>query len=259
MTTEPIFDRQLDGWIKDGPTEAPGQVLDGVLAAFPSTRQRRGALRLPWRNSRMNVFTRLLASATLVAFGAAVVVVIVRQTPGGIGGVGSTPPAAATPATPSIATAATPTPPTTPTPTAIESPGPCVPADLSARITLWEGAAGHRIAHVQMTNVCSDPCVIRTMAQPQLVDGSGSILIDGVPLGAPSVAQMIEPGAILSTLVQDGNYCGPVPMAPVTVAFVMPDGARVLAAPASPTDATVPPCLGAAGSAGDIEMHPWAP
>ncbi len=61
---------------------------------------------------------------------------------------------------------------------------------------------------------------------------------------------------MLSTLVQAGNYCGPAPTAPVSVAFAF-DTFRLEADPASPSDLTVPPCLGAPGSAGDIGMQPW--
>jgi Protein of unknown function (DUF4232) len=254
MTTEPTFDERLDGFIKDGPPHAPGQLLGDVLAAIPTTRQRRGAVRFAWRTSPMNGFTRLLAgTAVVVAVGAAALFVVPRLAPGGVGGVATPPPvvASASP-TPSA------TPADTPSPTVIPSPGPCAPADLEARITLWEGAAGHRIAHVELSNAGSSACVIGTMARPQLVDGGGAVLIDGV---APtdSTPNTIEPGAILKTLVQDSNYCGPDPVAPVTVAFVQADGTRIVATPASPTDATVPPCLGAPGSQGDIEMHPWAP
>ena len=34
---------------------------------------------------------------------------------------------------------------------------------------------------------------------------------------------------------------------------------RFQATPVSPTDATVPPCNGDPGSAGSIDMQPWAP
>ena len=65
------------------------------------------------------------------------------------------------------------------------------------------------------------------------------------------------PGAVVTTLVQASNYCGPAPAAPVSVAFVVPEG-RTVATPASPTDTTLPPCNGAPDSPGSIEMHPWA-
>ena len=59
-------------------------------------------------------------------------------------------------------------------------------------------------------------------------------------------------------MVDADDYCGPMPAAPVSVAFVLGGGGRIVATPYSPTDATVPPCLSSPGSAGTITMHPWA-
>jgi hypothetical protein len=97
------------------------------------------------------------------------------------------------------------------------------------------------------------------MARPQLVEGHGAVLIDGTVPG-PSALLVVGAGELLKTLVQDGNYCGPTPTAPVSVAFVLVGGTgRVVALPVSATDtAGVPPCLGAPGSAGDIAMQAWA-
>jgi hypothetical protein len=121
---------------------------------------------------------------------------------------------------------------------------------------MWEGAAGHRIAHVELTNTGSSPCGVRAMARPQLVDGHGSVLIDGSNPPASGLIK-VAPRGVLKTLVQDGNYCGPAPQPPVSVAFVLKDGGRIVADPLSPTDATLPPCNGASQPA-DIEMQPWA-
>jgi hypothetical protein len=91
--------------------------------------------------------------------------------------------------------------------------------------------------------------------EPQLVDGRGAVLIDGAEPGT-SAEMSFAPGAVVTTLVQASNYCGPAPVAPVSVAFVVPEG-RTVATPVSPTDQTLPPCNGP-GSPGSIEMHPWA-
>jgi hypothetical protein len=135
--------------------------------------------------------------------------------------------------------------------------GPCDPGSLAARITAWEGAAGHRIADMELTNAGTSTCRLATMARPQLVDGRGSVLIDGTDPG-PSKTLTLAPGDVVTTFVQDANYCGPDPVPPVSVAFVLDKGGRFVATPLSPTDATVPPCNGAPGSKGDIEMQPWA-
>jgi hypothetical protein len=122
---------------------------------------------------------------------------------------------------------------------------------------MWEGAAGHRIADVELTNAGSAPCTVRAMDRPQLVDGKGSVLIDGTNPPA-SALLTVSPGDVLTTMVDADDYCGPAPAAPVSVAFVLGGGGRVVATPYSPTDATVPPCLSSPGSAGTIAMHPWA-
>jgi len=218
-----------------------------------------------------------LAGAGLVAV-ALVIAVVWLGRPGPNGSVGSVP---TTPASPTATVEVTPTPVATPTPAATPTPvatptpaatpartptptpvptpalGPCDAAKLFARITLWEGAAGHRIANVELTNTGSIACTLRAMSRPQLVDGHGSVLIDGaIPPASKLLA--VAPGDVLKTLVQDGNYCGPDPVVPVSVAFVLSGGGRIVANPVSPTDATLPPCNGA-GSAASIEMQPWAP
>jgi len=135
--------------------------------------------------------------------------------------------------------------------------GPCDVTVLAARIVLWEGAAGQRIATVRLTNNGPVACLVDDLARPQLVGGDGAILIDGTA-AVPTKHLLVEPGGTLNTLVAAGNDCKPAPVAPVSVAFVFADGRRLVADPASPTDATVPPCNGA-GQPATISMHPWAP
>jgi hypothetical protein len=172
-------------------------------------------------------------------------------------------PSPATSPAPSTSPAASPSPSPLPSPSPAPSSvltlGACAPATLVARITLWEGAAGQRIAHVEVTNT-GPTCTLPAMARPQLVEDHGAVLINGAG-PATSALLTVGAGGLLKTLVQAGNYCGPAPTAPVTVAFVLAGGTgRVVALPVSATDTSgVPPCLGAPGSAGSIEMHPWAP
>jgi hypothetical protein len=188
----------------------------------------------------------------VIGFGAAALFMVLRSNPGDVGGLPTAPPSA--PTSSALVGAAEPSP-TASAPTATTSS--CQAANLAARITLWEGAAGHRIADVELTNVGSAACTLASVAKPQLLDGHNTILIDG-KLPADSKTLTLKAGGVLKTLVQDANYCGPAVAAPVTVAFVSSDGSRIVATPFSPTDATVPPCNGA-GVAADIEMQPWAP
>jgi hypothetical protein len=208
----------------------------------------------------------LLAAVLLVA------VWIGRPGPnGGIGAIGS-PAASGTPtATVTATPVPTPTPvaspttvPTTrptatprPSPTVEPNTGPCDPSNLVARITsAWGGAAGNRIADVELTNTGAGTCTVRALEQPQLLDGTGSVLIEGVAPKSTTLVT-IAPAGVVRTQVSDTNYCGPAPVPPVTVAFVLTGGSRIVATPFTPTDATVPPCNGA-GSPSSISMHPWA-
>jgi hypothetical protein len=120
---------------------------------------------------------------------------------------------------------------------------------------MWEGAAGSRIADVQVTNTGGASCTLEKLERPQLIDGAGRVLIDGT---APTARGVIElaPGERATTLVEASNYCDAVPVPPVRVAFVLRDGNRFVAAPPTPTDATVPPCNGP-GQPAAIGMQPW--
>ena len=161
-------------------------------------------------------------------------------------------PAASPTAAPTVA--ATLAPVTTPAPTV----GPCDAAKLAARIVSWDAGAGHRTAHVELTNAGTVSCKTHALATPQLVGGNGSVLIDGTTAVASPVLTLAA-GAVVKALIQDDNYCGPAPVAPVTVAFIFTGGGRIVAAPVSATDVDgVPPCFGSSG-AGVIEMQPWAP
>ena len=51
-------------------------------------------------------------------------------------------------------------------------------------------------------------CTINALARPQLVNGNGSVLINGAAAaGSPTLT--LAAGAVVKALVQDDNYCGP--------------------------------------------------
>lgn len=291
----PPFEERLASWLKDGPTRAPIGLLETVLSTIPQTPQRRGAWRIPWRISPMLGFARGLATITAtIVLGAVALLFIIalRPAPGGVGGPGSpavivtaSPASSATPAQTVIPTtspvpsassdvSATPTqtmiptssPTTSPAPSASPKPKPsgspavaaCDPAQLVARVTIWTGGMGSRFADVKLTNSGPHPCTLHAMARPQLVDGHGTILIDGAAAGTSS-SLTIKSGFSVSTQVAASNYCGATPKAPVTVAFILAGGGRVVASPTSPTDTSgVPPCNGPSQAA-QVSMHPFAP
>jgi hypothetical protein len=207
----------------------------------------------PESPARRMVMRNRLPAATLTGASLIVVTVAVAALVFGRSG-----PSPAVGSSPSSSVSSAPSVPTTAVSTASpeSSIGPCDPADLAARITLWEGAAGSRIANVQLTNRGTTDCLLEQLARPQLVNGDGGVLIDGrSPASGDQIT--VAPGAVLNTLVEAGNYCKAAPPPPVSVAFVFRDGGRVVAQPVDPSDATLPPCLGPTQPA-TIDMHPWA-
>lgn len=95
MNRTPDFDDRLGDWLEEGPTAAPDQVLDTVLAAFPSIPQRRVASRVPWRFPSMNGYARLLAGIAAVAVVALGGLLLLNRPPSNQ--VGGPPPASPSP------------------------------------------------------------------------------------------------------------------------------------------------------------------
>jgi len=185
---------------------------------------------------------------------------------------GSASPEAAVTASPEPTTATlapTPLPPpaSTPAPTPAPTPRPlpvCLASGLTAQVTGWQGAAGHQIASITLTNKGSGTCTVRGTPEVELVDTHGGILIDsqtGGPDGLPHIASgatafHLAKGGSLKTMVDTANYCGAAPALPTTVAFVLPASAGRLVAAAGPGGG-VPPCNGSKGSLGSIAMNGW--
>ena len=201
----------------------------------------------------------LAATSPLLVIGLALSLVACTSSPSAPP---ATPGATAVPTASPVASVAVTAPAASPTPTPVSGTAACDPANLAAAITGWSGAAGNRVATVSLTNNGKSTCTIHALATPQLVDATGKILIQGTPPTSPSTLS-IASYDVVSTMVSDANYCGAVaPTGPVTVAFVFPGGeGRVVAAPAAGGDPLfgVPPCNGAAGSPGQIDMQPFGP
>jgi hypothetical protein len=238
------------------PKDRVSQLLDEFSAVTNAASRPASPARRSTMQQRIPVAT--LTAATLVivvvALGA---VVLGRSGPSSdVGASPSVPSPTSPPASAVAAASPAPVASATPTPSVAPTVGPCDPASLAARITAWEGAAGSRIAHVELTNTGTTPCLLETLDRPQLVNGDGSVRIDGK---RPSSTDhlTVAPGAVLTTLVSASNDCKPSPVPPVSVAFVFADGRKLVAEAVSPTDTTTPPCNGA-GSPATIDMHPWA-
>jgi uncharacterized protein DUF4232 len=142
----------------------------------------------------------------------------------------------------------------------------CVAADLEARILGWQGAAGSRIADVEIDNTSARPCWVRGTPGLQLVDAHDIVLLDSATAGPSGRAHVspsdpsfeLAPGGHLRTQVQASNYCGPDATLPIHIDFDLPaGGGKVKAVPASgvSSDEAVPPCMGS--TAGTIAMNGW--
>lgn len=247
------------------------RILDQWLAVAETGRPAAPARRVMVRTA----ISGLAVTVAGLAIVALAVVAFVRINPGPTGGgippapvgtdtsVIASPTSSAGPTAPAASGSPVGASPGTPSPGAESAaPSPDVPVctvdRLSARITRWEGAAGHRIADVELANTSTVACRLPETVRPQLVAGQGTILTDGTPRREGG-SLVLTSGGVVTTLVDTDNYCGPAPVAPVSVAFVFDPGGRLVATPVSARDATVPPCLGAPGSAGSIQMHAWAP
>jgi hypothetical protein len=247
MNRPRTFEQRLEAWLEEGPASAPPDLLGEVLDSVPLDNPRR---------RRFGAARRLFVLSATARFGAAIAAVLVIGVVGfslilarnpSIGGTGST----ATPIVTDLPSASA----------GVVAHVACGPANLAARVVSWEGAAGHRIATVEMKNTGSEVCDTKYVDRPQLVGGDGTVLIEGAAAPLSMDVLSIGPGDSVSTLVQDGNYCNDIPVAPITLAFVLSSGeGRIVATPVTPTDIDgLPPCNGDAGTPGTIEMHPWAP
>ena len=238
------FDRDLRSvLLDDAPRDVPEDLRRRVAAVSATQPAASGMVRPVWRRPVPLWFGALVAVVVVLAIG------FWRFGPSGQPGVGD---------------GASPT--ASPAPTQSAAATACLAADLAGRILGWQGAAGSRIADVEITNTSERRCFVRGTPGLQLVDASGRILIDSATAGSsgqphetstdPSLE--LAPGAHIRTEVGASNYCGLAPSAPIDIAFTLPSGGgRFVATPgpgASSAEA-VPPCLGSTGSL--IAMNGW--
>jgi hypothetical protein len=132
----------------------------------------------------------------------------------------------------------------------------CAPEALSAEITAWEGAAGHRIANVKLRNTGAKACEVPKLLRPVLIEQAGNALILGTP---PQAVEAIAIAASTSatTFVDMTNYCGADPTSPLGIRLYLTTDTSVEAYPAGgvPLPIDPPPCNGP-NQAASIEMQP---
>ena len=248
MNTPPKSDQELSDWLEDGPVRAPDLILESVLAAVPSTPQRRAALRVPWRFTPMSGLLRSLGQVVVAAAVVAIVVgglfILPRYLTGNVGG----PSAAIAPtpvpslavqtsspsAPPSPSTALSPSPSAPPSPSAspsmVAAAQACQGSDLAAQVMDWQGAAGTRFGTVKVRNTGATGCLVSGTPGLQLIDGQGHVFVDSATLGEPASASPAVPVLTLQAggadsaylLVGLSNYCGADPATPIRLGLVLP-------------------------------------
>ena len=264
------FDQDLRSVLQeDAPRDVPDQ-LRREVADIPST-YRAGRARPIWRQPIPLWIGGLAAAALVIAIGVwrlgPLLSTDVGASPTPLPTVGpsATASSVAT-ASPSIAPSASPSVAPSPSPSSSPAVVACVAADLEARILGWQGAAGSRIADVEINNTSARPCLVRGTPGLQLVETNDVVLLDSATAGPSGEAHVapsdpsfeLAPGGHLRTEVQASNYCGPNATLPIHIAFDLPaGGGKVKATPASgvSSDEAVPPCMGS--TAGMIAMNGW--
>jgi len=140
----------------------------------------------------------------------------------------------------------------------------CRAKDLSARIIAWDGAAGSRIAAVEVRNDPAGACTVGEPTAIRLIAADGTVLIDssmvsGLPPATPGGPAVTVPaGGSIETDVRVANYCGDAPNGPIGVSLTLPEPrGTVVAMPGSGVSSAdaIPPCNGPIGP--DIEMNGW--
>jgi len=132
----------------------------------------------------------------------------------------------------------------------------CRATDLAGTITGWDGAAGHRIASIELGNSSSTACSVPKLLRPAVVDANGRAYMIGTRPGATSELTL-EPGRHATTLVDMANYCGTPPAAPLRIRLYLPseDSVDAVSSASLAGLMDLPPCNGE-NAPQTIEMQP---
>jgi hypothetical protein len=143
-----------------------------------------------------------------------------------------------------------------PTPSEVSgAPEACAAADLAGVITAWEGAAGHRIATIDVHNGGASDCLLPRYVGLALIDGVGRALI--VNQSVPQPAPLTFPAdKYAATMVDMANYCGAAPASPLKIRLYLDDRSSIELAAAPNVSGSVdpPPCNGP-NAASEIQMQ----
>ena len=88
------------------------------------------------------------------------------------------------------------------------SPPSCTASQLSARIVDWQGAAGSRIADIELVNTSFSACTIRNNPRVRLVSAHGATLINGPAASTTGATHVLAGLGFLKAEAKASNYCG---------------------------------------------------
>ena len=158
-----------------------------------------------------------------------------------------------------VAPAQTPADSTPATSAPVATPGPavaaCAAGNLAGVITAWDGAAGHRIARIDVHNGGASDCLLPRYVALALIDAGGRALIVNQSVKEPAPLTL-PADAYATTLVDMANYCGEAPSAPLKLRLYLDHQSSIELAPSASVAASVdpPPCNGP-NAAAQIEMQ----
>ena len=102
-------------------------------------------------------------------------------------------------------------------PSAAPSQASCGDLDVDATITRWEGAAGSRIAMLEVKNVGGSACELGAPTVEKLLDGLGQPLITSTGDKAVGSDVTLANDQTAQLLVQVANWCTAKPAVPVSI------------------------------------------
>ena len=137
----------------------------------------------------------------------------------------------------------------------VPSDGSCPPASILLRPEPWGGAAGSRGTTLSIRLVDgADSCDLATSVSARILDGTGSVLVEGATVGTGSVR--LSAGVVYQLSVSWSNWCDAAPQPELRWDLRFGPSSpwidvavEVSAASAgTPGSVPVPPCLGVGGT-----------
>jgi Protein of unknown function (DUF4232) len=135
----------------------------------------------------------------------------------------------------------------------------CGVHDVDATITGWEGAAGSRIATIDVKNVGGGTCDLGAPTAEQLIDGLGSPFISSTGDKAVGSDVTLANDQTAQLLVRIANWCTAKPTDPVSIDLTLSSGASFVAEPAKDVAFDPPPCNGSSKPTTlDVQSSGWS-